>query len=823
MAKRKADFALASETPGAGGGINPLSAPQMNSAGGIQAPRIHAAHQNAATVEAPKAKSSALSPDAFERGMGVIAESAMKYRDNQDTLYATDAYLKAREEAQKALYYSPTDGDKTAPGFLNLKGKDAVDVSAAAQRRVEDIYTEYANSLSPNARKKYLAMSNGTKISALDKVAKHTVAQQKEFQQQTVYALTTASLQEAQKDPMGVFENGVVQQTMAATFESPKSQMAVLGKIESVSIDTLLLESPAAAEAWIKKYGMIEGDPEVRVKSLKKIATAKKALLGGVKDNAAKVQKQLKAQAFRAMPTQVVGAIKEMDGAKFSQAFADLDSVYADDPAGAQKVAKAVIDNAMDISLLGDGNNRAQSVAQVKAQWTSILKDAADNGTELPLFAVAHIQSKLDDLRKVDAQRTSEAENANAEAFLKQVVWDEDGKASLPDGVSLADFNPNAMSSAGSKVYNQISKVRQKETKAAAALRKAEANQSFMEHTQLDENGSVSFTGDLSEYNYAELSPANRKVLETVANGLNSSSDREVIDRQKATSAKFRAGIKVDEATGKRVYSGDLKDVDWVNLPSSDKKVFNALLKDKEQEVKYTGKQLQYHNGNIAMQWFYDGKLGKNGSKRAAFFAAQADPDTAMTQAQYTKIKGLIYKADTGKDPKMAALKSNVGYNAAVKWIDTIARQGLFSTDMKAVSGEKLYKEEALDFETVQAKVAAKSAITNYMIQHPDADPMEVLKDHLSKWKWESGDDKPGLFTGNYDKYTPTTQTANATAESAKEKAPVQKAAPVVKQAPERPAGVPAHFKHYKNANADWWGDKASGEYWDGKSVRGGK
>lgn len=464
----KIQFALSSQQMASGGGTNQRSAPGVQAPGQIKAPGFEAPQANAGLLPSNFESTPVLNPQVAQRGMSLMVNAALDYRDRQDTLDAEDALLRARERS-RALLNSPDDLGDGVFGFERLTGKEAVDKSGEYQKRIAGAYDEIAEGLGGNAKAKYLAAAGPHKFADLDKVARHTVKAQDEYQEDVVYRAGQAFKSDFELDPIKAMESGALNRLLALQPDA-KKKGKVLEDVFSFAMDKFIAEDYQSgyqtAQGFLNRYGSL-ATPDARLKAQEKIASANKAAISlqrkFAEDNKGAMQKNFMLSA----PPVVAQAMEQLDGAAVSAIVTAGSDFHKD-----TNYSKYLTDVAVPLitgAMWQQARTQNVPVEVLRERYMKTRDNAekagapfdplVDNGVMRDLEEIGKFQQEQKRKREQDGERFL-AENAKIDPTTGEPVYPLD---QLPKGFEINPETKLKLASQNAKIGKKIEDERTKD------------------------------------------------------------------------------------------------------------------------------------------------------------------------------------------------------------------------------------------------------------------------------------------------------------------------------------------------------------------------
>lgn len=429
----KINFSLSQEKQAV---VNPatLNAPMLDSGGSndLQAPALHMQEQAAATLPIPHGNVPLLDPGAVQQGLAHITNAALQYQDRTDDLNAADAAMRARLDAGELLHKIPQK-EGELPGYLTLKGKEAVDTAGEVQNRLKKLYDEdYAQGLSGNARAKYLMRVAPHKESDLIKAATHTAKQQEEYRGQEQFAHIQLLAQTVERGDVDKAMKVDYLQGMSQYYnkeEQSKYSEEVFGYI----VDYNLAQKDGApnAAAFMNKYGYL-ATPEARLKQYKKIQPALKAFDEQRKADAKELRKTVQAEVEAQAPAVLASHLMAGDADGFVAKAAEMMTYFTkeDTELGPKKAAEAA-ENVV-YYLASQGKNSYQIDALVKQ---------VSGNPNVDVLMAGKMVHAVSNVRKDEIERRGQVQTDNANALISQLEYDPTTrKPNIPRNIRPAEW-----------------------------------------------------------------------------------------------------------------------------------------------------------------------------------------------------------------------------------------------------------------------------------------------------------------------------------------------------------------------------------------------
>jgi len=466
----KIDFSLSSRSLDVGGGRPQLNAPMLSGGvgggGGLRVPNVGVPMAHPATLPTPQGGVPLINQKVLQNSFDTLTDAALRYQDKQDHLAAQDALLRAREEANNLLTYTPQQGEDKPPGYLNLLGKDAVDAGKAYKEAVGGVYDRYAAALSPNARAKYLAAAQASKFGDINRIASHTVQQQKWYEGQVAFASSQDLLNRVSQDPVATMTDGSLQSALGA-IPDVQHKAALLQDVGKIAVGKFLtdpIQGPAQAEKWLKTFGSIL-PPETRLAEAKKIMVAKEASKSLIEKNTKEAQANAAGLMVLNAPQQALSAVSNSNGSGLVKVINGIyHSQSIKNPDYAAKHAVEVGEEVVDRLFKGDGVNPGMTAERVRSTVTSLLRDASEKGEHLPLAVSNAIIDRLDKVDKMQDAQVKEAQDGYTDDFLSKIETDPNTGVMKYDG-DLSQVNFAQLNTQGKSTLKYISKAVQSEAK----------------------------------------------------------------------------------------------------------------------------------------------------------------------------------------------------------------------------------------------------------------------------------------------------------------------------------------------------------------------
>jgi acyl-CoA-binding protein len=369
--------------------------------------------------------------------MNTLAKAALDYQDRQDTREATDAMLRARSDARDLLNYQPKDAnDKTPPGYFNLKGKYASDAFQAYKGQLEDNYEKYGASLSPNARAKYIAMTDQYKNSDLGKLSSHKVDQDQWYQGQQTYAVQQLAARDMIDDPYkGI--NSLLQ--ARSTFEDQKSADQYMNHTGQMIYSNFANQGAAGIQQAEKFFGQYQQafPPEVLTSVRTQIQNAKEALVA----QATKASSQQKDNALTQAQVEIpVWGAKMLARGEYGQLMQGLTTVRQMAKPGDMTRGLEAESNIARDSVKRLYDFEGKSPEEVNAIVQGIRTQAAHANVDIPTHIWNGLQAGLVQIDKEDKTNTVKSDFNIARTAQDTIQIDPNNPQASKNTVSPQQF-----------------------------------------------------------------------------------------------------------------------------------------------------------------------------------------------------------------------------------------------------------------------------------------------------------------------------------------------------------------------------------------------
>lgn len=214
--------------------------------------------------------------DAVGKFAGIAMEAAFRYEDREATVFADDAKVKYSAEMRDLFFGREEENGRLTPGYGDTQTVAATKGHGSFEERVQDRYDEILENMEPRVRAKALVGMSAVRATALNRGAKHRVAQLEKYKE----IVRFEKQKDAERDLVYTPFDALVPDSNGKTikdhffegFETykealPAWQNAVVNTAKSIYVDED--QGPAAYKLFMDQIGSIElGDSTFHKKQL---------------------------------------------------------------------------------------------------------------------------------------------------------------------------------------------------------------------------------------------------------------------------------------------------------------------------------------------------------------------------------------------------------------------------------------------------------------------------------------------------------------------------------------------------------------------------